>query len=545
MDDVLRPHLEAASQGNQKAAGVVRAGLEALASNQGLLLLRIQDSNAHGLIGPEYDTGLFTAVCRNTLDSQKASESAGGSYGLGKAVMWTSSRLGLVITNSTLSVPQEGKRDNRLFGRIELPWHEAEGESWAGPGWYGEVDPQRGCTRSYWSSPILAEDLYVPREGLGPGTTLLIVGAFDPSGTATTAEDIAQSLEVSLGQNFWPAMMERGQGAPPRLKASVRTFRGRKQLTERLIDPEDQARPFVEALRRHYDDDVVDKLDEPGDVVRDRVPLRVSPRNDDVRPEVLEHQAVVLIAQAPDSSDGEDGTPVNKVARFRGNQMVIESQPLQGMPLGARPCYVIVLAGEAAGDAATDRLAERFLRAAEPPAHNKWTSTTELTALYRRGAKKALDDFRDAVRECVRSHVSVAAPTSSDGPESLKQLLRLVPPSEPPAKRPRVKEPVEAILDDDGTWHIQAAVTLPTSTRGWQFRPVLRFGTESGAPISVGWVTLEPVSHCSVSGRKVIANPSARSLSFRGDTDPSTYPAPAKHARVMLDLLDVREAGRP
>jgi RNA polymerase primary sigma factor len=68
--------------------------------------------------------------------------------------------------------------------------------------------------------------------------------------------------------------------------------------------------------------------------------------------------------------------------------MIIRDYRLHNLPFGARPFHAIVLAGEAAGSEASDRDAERFLRAAEPPAHNRWASTPEVTSQYERGGRK-------------------------------------------------------------------------------------------------------------------------------------------------------------
>ena len=66
------------------------------------------------------------AVVRNILDSFKG-DNAGGSYGLGKSVMWACSQFGLVLINSNLSVAQDGKREGRFIGRLDLPWHRLTG----------------------------------------------------------------------------------------------------------------------------------------------------------------------------------------------------------------------------------------------------------------------------------------------------------------------------------------------------------------------------------------------------------------------------------
>jgi transcriptional regulator with XRE-family HTH domain len=537
----LRPHLEAAAHGDQKANQAIAAGLESLDHERRLTLIRIADYNATGLTGPEYDSGRFMAVCRNTLDSHKATDTAGGSFGLGKATMWSSSSLGLVITNSKLSVPEGEIVENRLFARLEIPWHEYGGEPWAGPAWYGEWDAEKKCTRSVAGNATLAHDLYAERESAAPGTTFVIVGAFDPSGEATTTEQMAAELIEAMAENFWAAMAPRGSGGPPRLRASVRTFRGRKKLSERVVDPDDYVPELVEALRKHYDDEVVDALDVEGDVVRETVTLRVPERLGDDGHPATDHQVVVLVAQAADpGDDSSNRETVNRVRYLRGSNMTIRDYALTGLPLGARPFHAIVLAGLAAdGSGADDRLAERFLRAAEPPAHDRWMATPELTTRYARGARAALtaleSDIKDVVREAVRPGTSEV----SDGPDSLKQLLRLVPPKDT-AKRPRVRS-VSAKPTEDGAWAVEATVSVPARTGPWRFSPVLKFGTESGPALPVKWSELEALEGAEeVDTRRLRSRPGVRSVRFRAISDPTSHPVTFEYARVGLDLMDAR-----
>ncbi|MFE1909571.1 helix-turn-helix domain-containing protein, partial [Streptomyces gardneri] len=134
--DELRPHYEAAVIGRQKVSRSLRAALDDLDEQRSLLLLRVEDYNAAGLTGSEYQDGRYAAVVRRQLDSHKqAGGRAGGSYGLGKATLWATSRLGLVLVNSTLSTPHEGRFERRVVGRLDLPWHELDGEAYAGPAW--------------------------------------------------------------------------------------------------------------------------------------------------------------------------------------------------------------------------------------------------------------------------------------------------------------------------------------------------------------------------------------------------------------------------
>ena len=541
----LRPHLVAAADQGQKVSAVIEAGLHDLEHEKRLILLQIADYNASGLTGPEYDTGRFMAVCRNTLDSQKESDTAGGSYGLGKFTMWASSWMGLVLTNSHLSVPEEDVVENRFFARLELPWHQVDGASWAGPAWFGEWDTAKDCTRSYAGNETLARDLYVGRERGEPGTTFLVVGAYDPSGVAEDIDEIAAELESALAENFWPAMVPHAADEPPRLKVTVRTQRGRTKVSEQVVNPEHYVLPMVDTLRRHYEDDIVDELDQPGDVVRRTVTLRVPERvGDDPHP-ACDHEVVILVAQEEErGEDDSASSTLSRVVYLRGNNMVIRDLRLGNLPLGARAFHAVVLAGEAAGDEPADRLAERFLRAAEPPAHNKWISTPEIHSRYARGARSRLDELEHDIRETIRSTVRGAVSTVSDGPESLKELLRLVSPKRDKAKRPRLKS-VKSKLLRDGSWEIDASVTVPARSGVWAFGPVLKFGTESGPAIPVSWSSIEPISNCEIDGggSRLKTKPGARNLQFKAVADPASYPVSAGRARVLVDIRDVRRVG--
>ena len=299
--------------------------------------------------------------------------------------MWATSAFGLVVTNSDLSIPEDDVSDNRLFARLELPWHELN-QAWAGPAWYGMRDDEKGCTRSYAGNATLARDLYVDRAGDAPGYSFLIVAAFDPSGSVEGPDEIAAELRSSIAVNFWPAMVPDGE-TPPKLRVTVRTMRGLTQLSENVVDPSDDVAPLVETLTAYLDRATVDELREAGDVVRRSVTLQVPERVSDPQHSAVDEEVIVLIAQA----DEQDDPAPNHVYFFRGNSMIIKSPRLGGLPLGARPFHAIVLAGEAAGDDTADHDAERFLRAAEPPAHNAWTSTSDIAAAYKRGGKANLD----------------------------------------------------------------------------------------------------------------------------------------------------------
>lgn len=540
--DDLRHRLEAAAEHVDRAqtAQAIRPGIEMVESGR-LQILRVADYGTSGLIGDEFGKSKYVAVMRNTLDSDKG-ETAGGSYGLGKATMAAASRFSMVISASNLAEPYEGKRIGRTIARIELPWHKLDGDvrGSAGPGWLGAWDAEHECTVSTWDNEALLRDLFLDRPASSTGTSFLIVAAYDTSGEATTIEDMARELELGAANAFWPAMVP-SDGGEPRLQVRVRAMRNHDLVLDTYVDPRTHVPARVDMVARLYAGDTVDDIEEADDVVKREVMLRVPART--VAPDPhrsKEHDAVLLVALANEVENSPE--PINTVAFMRGSRMVVREMAVRGLPVGALPFRALVLAGEAAASDEDSVVAERFLRAAEPPEHNNWVVTRRVTDAYPRGAKTALDDFFRSAQTIIRDIVSAPTETRSDGPDSLRELLRLKPAPVNREKRPRVKA-ASGSVQSDGSWLVKATVTLPKrdDTKAWEFDPVVRFASESGAPVTVQWRELRGVDRCTaVSTRSVKAGLTARTVRIEGKTKPDSQPVGARFAAVQVDVTKFR-----
>lgn len=101
--DELYDHLETVAERDQGQG--YRRYLNRIEEEDELLLLTVEDRNTTGLIGSEDDENSnFRALVRDVLFSSKPDErTSGGSYGLGKAVLWSFSGISTVIFNSTLN----------------------------------------------------------------------------------------------------------------------------------------------------------------------------------------------------------------------------------------------------------------------------------------------------------------------------------------------------------------------------------------------------------------------------------------------------------
>ncbi|MEV6807037.1 helix-turn-helix transcriptional regulator [Streptomyces sp. NPDC051132] len=543
--DELLPHYEEASRGDQKVSRSLRSALTDLSQERRLRLLRIDDYNASGLTGPEYSDGRFAAVVRRQLDSHKATAGrAGGSYGLGKATLWATSRFGLVLINSTLSEPHEGRTASRVIGRLDLPWHEVDGMAFAGPAWLGEPDTEPehlGVSRSWWADDETLRRLHLRRSGAEPGTSFLIVGAHDASGAAETLQEMHEKLVRSLADDFWAAMIG-GRSAEPLLEASVTTLRnGKVYLPEQQVDPHAYHPALSRALQAYLDGETVEKLTAADQVVRADVPLIVTPLKDQGRPrdKGREHVAVLLLTPADDLD-----TRINQVICMRGNRMTITDHRPRDLPLGSPSFQAVLLAGYATGRDGEDvALAEAFLRASEPPEHDRWDRTEELTTAYQRGALTRIKEFRSAIDHTVRSLLGKREITRSGGPAVLRELLKLDTETGKGGRRaqsfPTVRN-VEARLDDRGAWHVTVHLRLPDADDPWVLAPVAKFDVRSGGRPSVEWELLVGSETCRAENGTIVVDPGVRTAVFSGVTDPASHPVRGGYARLVIDVPKAR-----
>lgn len=530
----FRPHLEASIKSGQQVGSALEAGLRAAESRE-LLLLEIADSGTTGLLGPDIGVGNFAALCRNNLDSNKASGQAGGSYGLGKAVLWRMSSLSTVLFLSNLveATPDTGRSAGRFIGRTEMVWHELPGgEAFAGPGWFGAKDPEVvDRPLSYWGNRALAEDLHFSRDVSDPGTSILVAGFRDPSSDAEQSPlQIAERIEEAVVRHFWPALT-RGS-----LTVSVHVAEGDTVTRSVGVEVDDVSPELAALLERHRRDEVTDALLEPGDVVRIAVPLEVPTcyAAGSEHPQFV-HTAHVLIRRA----DPSDESPtVGRGQFFRGPGMVVFETDFSRVLIGAQPFHAAVLCGTAAGAAQEDVWADRFLRTAEPPAHNTWEITEKLQREYARGGGATISRFRDAVRQTIKDILAPAVDNPPDGPRDLAALFRFGEPTKP-ERAPRLIVD-NARVNEHGAWVVEATIRVPNPDKRVVGRPVLMFDGETGTGTKVRW-TLESVKDCTVEGGTLLVGQGKRTARFRAETDPESHPVPVQGASVTIDFKAVRE----
>jgi RNA polymerase primary sigma factor len=343
-------------------------------------------------------------------------------------------------------------------------------------------------------------------------------------------------LVTALGNNFWAAMTS-GNEVAPLLEASVRTLRnGQVVVKEQRVDPQVAQPSRTRALKAYLDGNTVERLTDSGQVAMVRVPLKVPELGG--KRVAGEHHAVVLVTAAEDG----DGKP-NQMVSMRGSRMTVKSARVPDLPLGTNPFQAVLLAGQAAGaQAGNADLAEAFLRASEPPEHNKWGQTEELWASYSPTAYRRISAFTKMANAAVRELVGRRKELHQDGPKALRDLLRLDGGPAGSARAnsfPTIRD-LDAEVDSFGAWQVRAEVKLPARQDPWVMTPAAKFDVRSGGRPSVGWSEIVALENCQVVDGSLHFKTGARTATFGGTTDVSTHPVRADLAGLIVELQKAR-----
>ncbi len=499
----LREHMAGAAEaGFATISPRLAEGLQQ-AESDALLILRVEDYGTVGLVGAEDELGRnFGALCKNTLDTCLDRPLRGGSYGLGKAVLWSYSSLSTVLFSSLIE--NNSSFRFRLFGRSELPYHTTGSHRWNGPGWYGK--PAMTADRlpravSAWDDAAeqVAISAHLARDyDQGTGTSVLIVG-FDEPGEeqARPLRDIAHEIALSVSRWFWPSLREPN----PRLAVYVEVYDNGNEVYNQRVEVSSEVAPFTMALST---DRLAEKLDQQEDVVREIIPFRIPARKThtcDNEARELDAQLELIVRQG----GTEDGAQFrNRIALVRGAGMVVQYRPV-AIPLSDKRFHGVLLAGLARGDDDADRAAEHFFRAAEPPSHKEWVGTTDrLRAEYRRGSQSQLQGLWHNMESAIGRLCQEDIPATSEGPERLARMFRIGGRGGGgggPAKF-RVTGVTARLVT--GVWHYSGRVSRQSESGGpWEFTVAIWLAGETGkgdlVPVSRletnhGEVTLGPVA---------------------------------------------------
>ncbi len=545
--DGLRPHLEGVS--GERTGIRYKQALESFDAEKRLLLLVVEDSSTTGLTGPEEgDDSNFAALTRDTLYSNKSSETAGGSFGLGKAVLWLFSEFSTVLFNSILEREDGLGTSPRLIGRAELPWHRVDAARFDGSGWLGTKVHGNGgdWEQSVWAptSVDVSQGLYLNR-GKVSGTSILVVGFRDPTSEVDQdPKEIAQEVIQAAAQSFWPSIL----GNKLTVKAEVFDPASNQITFSNSAGESDIPRQFALLWKAYQEQDFVSELKNPGDVAEVSIDLTIPARVDGSA--LLTRAEASLVVRLSEENTGQaKDTNQNQVAFFRGPGMVVTYKSFKNLSLTQRAFHGILVCGKARREFnSNDVVLDEFLRAAEPPEHNSWEVTPKLKLTYKQGYKKLLTDLDQRIKDALKDLVSEKPESGTEGPRLLMSLFPLGDMSNPPAP-PRspitLKNPDAKLVG--GQWGFSGRISVRSdNTKRWNAKIDLKFQAEDASDSSGGVIRAITVDRSSegkgvtavvTDGIAYIAGPSSvKQVDFMGTTDPQKYPADAKRTTVSLTL---------
>lgn len=519
-----------------------------------LRLLVIEDRGTRGLEGSEQrrnnaEANPYCALVRDELYSDKADSTAGGSFGLGKSVLWAFSGLKTVLFCSVPSSPPEGCEGVRFVGRVALPWHEtAQDGKCTGDGWFGVPvhpgTPERHAD-SAWGAAAgsVPSATFCARAPSDPGLTAVVVGFSAPGEEDSGAEALGETILHSAIESFWPALVD------GRLHTHVETWQNAERRTVTAADPLATA-GFSElgGMLKSFRQGILEQRERlaPGEAAVVWVPLHLPERIVDEKHAPCQSKAAVLIRILDDGEDTPD--LVNKIFRFRRPGMVVRSDRAS-LSLGSRPYVCAVLVGEAAGNDPMSVRAEQFLRAAEPPAHDEWVHDTKrMKDEYKTyGTKKLLADFEKAIREAIAKLVSVPDEDGGRLPKAILKYLRFSSVGGG-GNDHYISVTHERAVVRDGRWQFKARCRrIRTTDEPWHVAVRLRYGRDGGgadALHAIGTLSAEGATRTAIrNGDGLVEFPATVSSAIiEGDTEPALMPAAG--TRAVLELrIDGSEGG--
>ncbi len=543
--DELRNHVYAAGKTESRVGKKLKGGLARLDDAKKFYLLRIDDFGTTGLYGSErsdVDLSPFAALIKNNLDSSKSGATAGGSYGLGKAVLWRCSGLSTVLFATKIAPGYgDGRQDGelRFIAKSELTWHGLGDANYhAGPGWLGTE------TKSIWCDSADLSPLFLDRQNRpdqvpaaeDSGTSALIVDFRDlQSDEELKPEEVLRTLKEECAINFWPAI------AKGDLSISIEFRVGEKLSSTDVVDPrETAARPFVEAYEAFTGGEITPHP-EPGETSRADVMLTVPATRStaaEVEPSQPTHDAqAVLLVRLAEPDDLDHKARLGSVAMFRGRGMVVDYWNRRNIVVGGRAFHAVLMAGEAAGGGDAATAADIFLKLSEPPAHDRWVFGETLADNYERGARSRLAEMWDDISSKIKELIRPEDGGVEDEPEELKRLLQIGSVEEQP-KLARLIKP-SSVLDGD-KWVVEGEIKVLDRRAGIDARVAISVVPESGSQTPLEWESLAVTKKVRGEAAELPDNktiriqPKTSSVRFKGVSKPG--PAALRLDRCIASL---------
>jgi hypothetical protein len=395
--------LQLAGTGSPSERGLIEVGDE-------LQLLLIEDFNTVGLGGTERadvssrPEDNFVRLCRNVGDTQELA-GRGGTFGFGKSVYWSHSRLFVVAFYTRFRPTDRTAGASARF--MTVGWfhdHDHADARYTGRAWLGDV--KNGGTIV---APLVDEAAHQMAESLGidrrsesdRGTSILIVGAHEVD------REYMDHVRAAVETHYWPRLIEGGLEVDFEIDGAEV---GAPDLEARV-----DLRDYMHAYRLATRDPVPDELPEGRAVI----PLTYTPADSPNAVDLGRIGALVRHGAADiDQEDDPDSSLTRKgVALIRGPRMVVTYYQWPSLP--AVPCGAVFVASDQVED---------ILRRSEPPAHDSWSDqSNDLSEDGRKVVRNLMGKLRRTVNDYLESFIESESSDATTCPALGKELARYLP----------------------------------------------------------------------------------------------------------------------
>jgi hypothetical protein len=379
----LRPHLEAAQRASERRMDRYQFPKPGDLENHEMQVLEIKETNTIGLVGPERierEEDYFTmpgqtpkayrALCRDDARREKISLGAGGTFGLGKAVLWRASAIQTVLFFSRLST-QAGGVFHRAAAQARLCTHYVPPSEYRGLGFGGQMEtgfcaPLRERSASMFARALGLDLREQPQE---VGTSIIIPFWERPRPRRDDEEvETIALLARYAARYFWPAIVE------GRLEVTATNGRTTINANDCLV----LYAPFIDLYGR-----VRNGQHRAGDAPVEDIPLTVPPgppslrRSPDFQRERQTRvRCAMRLVNTQDPSERVQEELLSRVAEIRGQGMVIGYQRLTGRAR-VKPFVGLALGGQMADSSDGGVRGDMLLGYSEHVTHTRWDEDAE------------------------------------------------------------------------------------------------------------------------------------------------------------------------
>lgn len=502
----LREHLEGVAKGDSHQKASAKKALDDV-KNDRVRSLTIVDRNTNGLTGGETTkNGNFAMLCRHELVTDSDPKAIrGGSFGIGKSVLWAFSSASSILFNSIPKENPEGGVEERFIGRAYLPTHEVGTgtliTTFKPDGWFGhtaETGEDKGIAsvRGTEAEKHVANSS-LSRSGLGTGTSILVPFFENPiDNNEHSLEELGKSIELSVAKWFWPAI---GAGS---LESSVAIKTGGRELKRSVALP----RWVGYFTRSQNAPKEIEVITEEASAAKSEFGIQFPARITKDQHPAFEGTVELCLTKITEQEGDElekEGLE-NTVALIRGAMMVVQYSKY--LP-DSFPDYVGVLhVGRVNGDTEKHRQVENFFRDAEPPAHDRWKPTKKLKDNYKgAGATQALESLKRNMAETAKKLLGVSNAIGEKVPKKLAELLAGRRKGRDKKKRTETFHTniSEVKWVDEGSVLAKATLKRMKGEKAWVAKVGLSLVNESGAKVelehSLDSFKISPKSGCAVS----------------------------------------------